>query len=156
MPGTNAGTGQPISLKCSQCRQRPDWRTNPGTGELARTGRRRPRRMSSGRRGHLRIGDVAYECVCLVCGHVGWYCHNDAAQKPLAEPMSTPSEAWINRVVDGDLVVSVSRGKRVRLIAKQASPLNQQGPKPMGDAYFYPGRLLSVVESKPYLEKINR
>lgn len=95
MPGTNAGTGQPLFLKCSRCKKERNpafpfsQRTTTSQGNLVRTGRTRPRRLAKGmgaRNGHMRIGDTAHECRCLDCGHIGWYCHKDAERRPLAKP----------------------------------------------------------------------
>jgi len=77
MPGTNAGTGQPIALRCSQCRQRrgryfPMMPANHGFNLIA-TGRVRPARHRGIRQTHRRI-----QYRCLDCGHVGWTQHSDA------------------------------------------------------------------------------
>jgi hypothetical protein len=85
MPGANNGTGQPLTLKCSQCKKRPSGSGSGRVGALRRTGAMRERHIR-GRAGHVRIGNVSYKCVCLICGHIGWYAHKDAAKLALAEP----------------------------------------------------------------------
>lgn len=93
MPGTNAGTGSPISFRCSACRRlasrskepvfRPRrgcvggtyWRETYHGGRrdrVALTGRTR----NFGTRG-ARMSATAREYRCLDCGHVGWSRHVD-------------------------------------------------------------------------------
>ncbi len=73
------GTGQPLTLKCSQCKRLRDIRSGAAlSGQLVRTGRTRANRP----RGHVRTGRTAYECECLNCGHVGWYSHKQAEKLP--------------------------------------------------------------------------
>lgn len=80
MAGTNAGTGQPLYLKCSSCKLLRTESGSTRTGTLVRTGRTRPYKPRGTR---ARMGRVAYECACTDCGHVGWYAHKDAALTPL-------------------------------------------------------------------------
>ncbi len=72
MPGTNAGTGQPLTLKCYHCRKSIPWRQSY-TVELEATGRTKP----TTRRG-IRQTNRKIEYRCLKCGHVGWTQHIDA------------------------------------------------------------------------------
>lgn len=84
MPGTNAGTGQPIALKCSQCKKGCG---GPRIGNLMRTGRQRPYKP---RAALGRITRIAHECRCLDCGHTGWYAHGHARRLPLIRINTTP------------------------------------------------------------------
>ena len=71
MPGTNAGTGQPLTLRCAKCRlSRSTHRFREG---LAATGRVRTVRHRSVRQTNRKI-----EYHCLDCGHTGWTQHIDA------------------------------------------------------------------------------
>ena len=79
MSGSNAGTGQPLTLKCSRCKLLRNAFGSARGGKLVRTGRSKPARSRS----HIRIGRMAYECECLECGHVGWYAHKQAEKMPL-------------------------------------------------------------------------
>jgi hypothetical protein len=69
MPGTNAGTGQPLTFKCAKCRI-TDWRTDV---DLEATGRTRPMAHRGIRQTTRKI-----EYKCRICGHVGWTQHIDA------------------------------------------------------------------------------
>ena len=80
MPGTRAGTGQPISLKCSQCKKQRDLSGTARSGKLLRTGRTRPYHP---RGAHGRMTTTAHECECKMCGTIGWYAHADAARLAL-------------------------------------------------------------------------
>ena len=71
MPGTNAGTGQPITLRCGKCRITRSWRE--GGFDLEATGKTRP----ATRRG-IRLTNRKIEYRCRECGHVGWSQHMDA------------------------------------------------------------------------------
>ena len=77
MPGTNAGTGQPISFQCSAGRKEKTFR-NDYRGwrkhDVVRTGRERKSRVSS----HQRMDTVDREYVCS-CGHRGWSAHYELA-----------------------------------------------------------------------------
>jgi hypothetical protein len=71
MPGTNAGTGHPITLRCSKCRQQ---RIDRSRGyDLTATGRSKSM-PTRGVRQMLR--KIEYRC--RSCGHVGWTTHSDA------------------------------------------------------------------------------
>lgn len=73
MPGTNAGTGQPITLKCSQCRK-TRWRRS----DLEATGRTKPvPRKRWGSQIGVRQTNRLIEYRCLTCSHVGWSQHVD-------------------------------------------------------------------------------
>lgn len=74
MPGTNAGTGQPLTLRCGKCKKYSDWR-NHRPVHLEATGRWKPRNDG---RGGARISDRFFEYRCLDCKHVGWSKHKDA------------------------------------------------------------------------------
>lgn len=77
MPGTNAGTGQPLTFRCAKCRigRRPgDHRA--GTAIIL-TGRRRDARV----RGGVRMDLIVREYKCMHCGHVGWSRHSDLKRR---------------------------------------------------------------------------
>ncbi len=83
MPGTNAGTGQPISFLCHVeriNRWRYDWQRVPGHSTIVRTGRTR-----DGGNGGIRMLTTAHEYRCE-CGHVGWSKHKYVLQRPLDLP----------------------------------------------------------------------
>lgn len=77
MPGTNAGTGQPIYFRCTECRiRRGRWNVpwcswNQSKGVVL-TGRKRDAGRAS-----IRMDYFAREYRCLDCGHVGWSRHID-------------------------------------------------------------------------------
>jgi predicted RNA-binding Zn-ribbon protein involved in translation (DUF1610 family) len=78
MPGTNAGTGQPLTLRCSKCKKHRDYgrhgsgRTGDGTNLIA-TGRFRAVTHKSIRQTNRKI-----QYRCKDCGFVGWTQHIDA------------------------------------------------------------------------------
>lgn len=82
MPGTNAGTGRPISFRCSQCR-RIEGATGPRTARgwidrVELTGRtRKTKPGTAGSRNSLHRREYR----CLDCGHVGWSRHIDLEYK---------------------------------------------------------------------------
>jgi len=75
MPGTNAGTGYPLTFRCAKCKVGWEYKL----GSLARrdgtrciaTGRTKPKRT----RGY-RQTDRLVEYRCLDCGHIGWSQHS--------------------------------------------------------------------------------
>ncbi len=72
MPGTNAGTGQPLTLRCSWCKR--SHRDDPERGtKLLATGRFKAARHRSIRQTNRKI-----EYYCQDCGHHGWTQHIDA------------------------------------------------------------------------------
>lgn len=72
MPGTNAGTGQPLTLRCAKCKT--TWRRDYGGGtNLEATGRTKPVPHRGIRQTTRKI-----EYRCRDCGHVGWTQHIDA------------------------------------------------------------------------------
>jgi predicted RNA-binding Zn-ribbon protein involved in translation (DUF1610 family) len=74
MPGTNAGTGQPLSLRCAKCRRWNSTGEDRSRGfDLEATGRTRPAAHRGVRQTNRRI-----EYRCKGCGHVGWTQHLDA------------------------------------------------------------------------------
>lgn len=86
MPGTNAGTGRPLTLRCAKCRLdyvRMRERSGCGT-RLERTGRKRPLSKAQEGNGGLRVLLYQLEYRCLDCGHVGWTRMKDVLIKPLA------------------------------------------------------------------------
>lgn len=71
MPGTNAGTGQPLTLRCGKCRR---WRGGHREGtNLEATGKLRPAEHRGVRQTNRLI-----QYRCKDCGHVGWSQHIDA------------------------------------------------------------------------------
>ena len=77
MPGTNAGTGQPIRFRCAACRRT---RVFPLGWAVVRTGR--VRKLSRPRGGVRMLAYESHEYRCK-CGHVGWTRHKDILDKPL-------------------------------------------------------------------------
>lgn len=78
MPGTRAGTGQPISFACA-IERREKLRVEFGMmlrreHRVIRTGRTRPYRRIG--QGNMRTSTTAHEYRCS-CGHVGWSAHVD-------------------------------------------------------------------------------
>jgi len=78
MPGTNAGTGSPITLRCSWCKKSHIDR--PGTNLIA-TGRFRAVRYHGIRQTNRKI-----EYRCKDCGHTGWTQHIDAERLVAVSP----------------------------------------------------------------------
>lgn len=76
MPGTNAGTGYPLTLRCAKCKS--TWRREYGAmaTNLIATGRTKPRGRND--KGGMRTTTRMIEYRCLDCGHVGWTKHIDA------------------------------------------------------------------------------
>lgn len=78
MPGTNAGTGYPLTLRCAKCKRGRDYRRLSemcvGTN-LEATGRTRPKPQG---RGAYRSASQFVQYRCRDCGHVGWSTHSDA------------------------------------------------------------------------------
>lgn len=74
MPGTNAGTGQPLTLRCAKCKRsgRYEWSRSGGT-DLVATGRVKAVAHRAVRQTNRKI-----EYKCRDCGHVGWTQHVDA------------------------------------------------------------------------------
>lgn len=87
MPGTNAGTGHPLTFRCAVCKvgrafdslARRD--LEKGTNVVA-TGERRERPTG---KGSSRRTDPVYQYSykCLDCGHEGWSRHTDVRAKYL-------------------------------------------------------------------------
>jgi len=77
MPGTKAGTGQPITFRC-WAERRERWQSFHRADDhvMTMTGRSRPYHGHKGGR----MTTTAYEYRCS-CGHVGWSAHVDAARK---------------------------------------------------------------------------
>lgn len=79
MPGTNAGTGQPISFQCSACRAKKSHLNNYHyphgyRNDVTLTGR--VKKLNDGRsRG--RSSNCLREYKCKHCGHKGWSRHSD-------------------------------------------------------------------------------
>jgi len=93
MPGSNAGTGQPMRFICGKCRKneykRHRW-NNPHTGldvyAFHTTGRKRFRPNYNRGGGRVDVNWVyEYECVAPRCGHVGWSRHIDVARDWIRE-----------------------------------------------------------------------
>ena len=84
MPGTNAGTGQPITLRCSSCRK-DDWR-GPNRGmNLIATGRFKAAVFRA-----IRQTSRLIQYRCQDCGHVGWTQHIDAERLVELRPRLRP------------------------------------------------------------------
>ena len=78
MPGTNAGTGEPITFRCHKERLGSDYARGMRQHWCRRTGRIKPYRPSSQ---GIRTMHTAYEYRCS-CGHVGWSAHRDVLRCP--------------------------------------------------------------------------
>lgn len=82
MPGTNAGTGQPLTARCAKCITKFE---NLILGRARRYGDPQPtgkRRYKPNRKGGPRIDTFwLYEYKCGDCGHVGWSRHTDIASR---------------------------------------------------------------------------
>jgi hypothetical protein len=76
MPGSNAGTGYPLTLRCGKCKVGRDWENDDHKGtKLEATGRKRPLASSQHGRGNPRALQYRAEYRCLDCGHIGWSRH---------------------------------------------------------------------------------
>lgn len=86
MPGTNAGTGRPLTFQCAICRRsrycRGLFMAHRCRHTQVRTGRTRPLTRQQQGRGGPRVLQhrVEYRCEC---GHVGWSRHVDVERLPL-------------------------------------------------------------------------
>lgn len=81
MPGTSAGTGQPLSFRCQRCRRQ---RLDPEAGRASRvrlTGNKKEVQINQWIRIGRRYGLVSREYRCLDCGWVGWSRHKDLERK---------------------------------------------------------------------------
>lgn len=79
VPGTNAGTGQPISFMCSACRRNPHRIWPQGfSSRVTLTGR--TKEINDGR-ANGRSTNHRREYECTDCGHVGWSRHADLKRK---------------------------------------------------------------------------
>jgi hypothetical protein len=99
MPGTNAGTGYPLTLRCTRCKVgRPR-----GGFDLKATGRTKPIPPHKPQGGY-RCTNRMIEYKCETCGHVGWSRHSDGERllkrladlhdQHLTEKARTFCEAW--------------------------------------------------------------
>ncbi len=86
MPGTNAGTGQPMWFQCGKCRLAggPYWRLDTSSGRRMRSMGKSDRIELTGRTRAAPQGNAfgrsttrRREFKCLDCGHVGWSRHVD-------------------------------------------------------------------------------
>jgi DNA-directed RNA polymerase subunit RPC12/RpoP len=87
VPGTNAGTGQPLTLRCSKCRRNffeMQRRSSCGTN-LVRTGVTKPLAKSQRGNGGRRVLQERVQYRCLDCGHVGLTRVKDVLNKPFEE-----------------------------------------------------------------------
>lgn len=75
--GSNNGTGQPYWFRCSKCRSTIRGGNGGWAGDVTLTGRKRPHRGKAGARNSF----IDREYTCMTCGHVGWSCHVDLADK---------------------------------------------------------------------------
>jgi hypothetical protein len=74
MPGTNAGTGQPISFCCSNCRKGNDYSRQQSRHKGVRmTGKIRPQRNWG--HGGARVSQFEMQYECNHCRHIGWSRH---------------------------------------------------------------------------------
>lgn len=90
MPGSNAGTGWPLTVRCAKCKRGRDWRNSIDEGtDLVRTSRTKP--YTGGNRGARGLSTF-HEYRCRVCKHVGWSRHVDIMRKPLETDVTTVKE----------------------------------------------------------------
>lgn len=73
MPGTNAGTGNPLTFRCSKCKNGDFTDRHRGTNWRA-TGKRRESFNGSG--GPRIDHQYKYGYECLDCGFIGWSRHS--------------------------------------------------------------------------------
>jgi hypothetical protein len=87
MPGSNNGTGYPLTLRCWRCvRSRLYW---PGReGDLVWTGKLRPAKYRGYRQTTRRI-----QYRCRACGYVGWSQHSDA-ERLVTRAGGPPPPKW--------------------------------------------------------------
>lgn len=82
MPGTNAGTGQPLTFQCAKCRRAKTFdssRVDSGYGRRIKlTGKRQI--INDGHAG-ARSANYRFEYDCLDCGHRGWSRHRDLERR---------------------------------------------------------------------------
>ena len=71
MPGSNNGTGHPLTFRCAKCKTQRNWRRDSfrGTNCVA-TGLTKP-----ARKGGIRMNTRVIQYECLDCGHIGWTQH---------------------------------------------------------------------------------
>lgn len=86
MPGSNAGTGQPLYFQCGKCRLRGGgyWRLDTSYARWIRKMGKADRITLTGRTRAAPHGNAfgrsttrRREYKCLDCGHVGWSRHSD-------------------------------------------------------------------------------
>lgn len=85
MPGTNAGTGQPIVFRCARCR-----RTGVTHHNYSLTGQWKALKGSNDRTASV---SIEYKCECK---HQGWSRHIDIARRAVREDV-IPSGTVIHR-----------------------------------------------------------
>lgn len=81
MPGTNAGTGHPLTFCCAICRRGRGARVVGRVDRVVRSGAERPH--PGGGRFGTRMDRVARQYRCNDCGHVGWSAHRELSRAPL-------------------------------------------------------------------------
>jgi hypothetical protein len=82
--GSNNGTGQPNWFRCSKCRSTVRGGHHCGfANDVELTGEQRPHRS---KKGGARITHIDRQYRCLSCGHVGWSCHVELADKAGESP----------------------------------------------------------------------
>lgn len=89
MPGTNAGTGVPVSFRCyAERRESSLDRALGDVHEVYRTGAEKPFH-SKGRQVSRRLDDVSRQYVCT-CGYVGWSALKELAKYPTQDELVDP------------------------------------------------------------------
>jgi hypothetical protein len=89
MPGTNAGTGQLVHFRCSQCRKRR-WKWPNGAVQRVKvTGR--TRLVPRGRKGR-RTSYWRFEYKCQDCLHIGWSRHIDVERRYVSSGYELPEK----------------------------------------------------------------
>lgn len=80
MPGTNAGTGYPLTFRCAKCKVGLWGRTQRGSHHRPGTNYVVLERVAEEKRGLLMRHDreYKYRYRCTDCGHEGWTRHGQA------------------------------------------------------------------------------
>lgn len=91
MPGTNAGTGQPLWMRCGWCRQHTGIDVARRGYAVTVTGRIAPLTSSQAGRGGSRVLSYRVEYRCDDCKRLGWSRHCDMRNKLAAAGFEAPT-----------------------------------------------------------------
>ena len=73
MPGSNNGTGRPLTFRCSICRRNKVHAAHGYANRIQLTGKKKSSPTNCG----CRNDEWAREYICTDCGHRGWSRHTD-------------------------------------------------------------------------------